>query len=263
MDADMARPEIARARRDLSHQPFVVGGLLEFGRQIESAFPSRRPAGVPDYSREDPFAFLIAILLDQSVPAERAWAAPAVLRDRLGTLAPAALVADPAKLQSAMTIVPMPHRFPRRVSGWILSAAERVLGLYGGNASNLWSDRPTASDLMSRLEAFDGIGQKKAAMAVEILAADGWEIGELNGSDVAYDIHVRRVFMRANLVENDTLVDITEAARRLHPERPGALDLPAWSIGRKWCRPIRPNCAACPIVWACPSALRLNRGHGV
>lgn len=26
-------------------------------------------------------------------------------------------------------------------------------------------------------------------------------------------------------------------ARALHPERPGELDLPAWDIGRRWCRP--------------------------
>jgi len=43
-------------------------------------------------------------------------------------------------------------------------------------------------------DAFSGIGQKKAAMAVEILERDlGVTIRELKGSDIAYDVHVRRV----------------------------------------------------------------------
>jgi len=42
------------------------------------------------------------------------------------------------------------------------------------------------------------------------------------------------------------------AARALYPDRPGALDLPAWDIGRRWCRPAAPDCPACPLNRACP-----------
>jgi hypothetical protein len=35
--------------------------------------------------RSDPFAFLLGVLFDQNVPAERAWIAPFILKDRLGT----------------------------------------------------------------------------------------------------------------------------------------------------------------------------------
>lgn len=48
---------------------------------------------------------------------------------------------------------------------------------------------PAAIDLRCRFDAFPGIGQKKAAMAVEILARDlGKPLRELAGSDVAYDV---------------------------------------------------------------------------
>lgn len=48
--------------------------------------------------------------------------------------------------------------------------------------------------------------------------------------------------------EGNTIDD----GKRLHPKRPGALDLPAWAIGRRWCRPANPDCDACPIGHVCP-----------
>ena len=107
----------------------------------------------------------------------------------------------------------------------------------------------------SRLRAFEGIGQKKAAMAVEILARDlNVPISDLSGGDVAVDIHVRRVFTRTRIATRDDPREIVNAARRGHPVRPGALDIPAWIIGRTWCRPRNPVCSQCPISWVCPTA---------
>lgn len=149
----------------------------------------------------------------------------------------------------------MPHRFPRVVAAWVLQAARVVVDRYRGDTAAIWSDSPTAIELRQRLEAFVGIGQKKAAMAVEILAAElGVAVAELSGSDVAYDIHVRRVFVRTGLAMTDSLNSVVAAARMLHPARPGALDVPAWTIGRHWCRPRRPACGSCPIAWACQAA---------
>ena len=57
--------------------------------------------------------------------------------------------------------------------GWITAAARRVVRDYGGDASRIWTTEPaTAAAIRARFDAFDGIGQKKAAMAVEILARD-------------------------------------------------------------------------------------------
>jgi endonuclease III len=47
----------------------------------------------------------------------------------------------------------------------------------------------------------------------------------------------------------------------LYPERPGALDLPAWDIGRRWCHPRHPDCALCPLYVACPRLI--ERGSTV
>ena len=65
-----------------------------------------------------------------------------------------------------------PSRSGCPVPAWFVQAAQIVLGRYAGDAAALWSDHRTAVELRRRLEAFPGIGQKKAAMAVEILARD-------------------------------------------------------------------------------------------
>jgi hypothetical protein len=78
---------------------------------------------------------------------------------------------------------------------WLVAAARKIAQEYGGDAGAIWANRPNAADLAFRLRAFPGISQKKSAMAVEILARDfGVAIDQMAKSDVAYDVHVRRVF---------------------------------------------------------------------
>lgn len=119
------------------------------------------------------------------IRAERAWALPCLLRERLGYLTPEQLAADPEAVRSAFQQEPKLHRFVNNVSGWLVQAARIILDEYDGDAAALWSDTPTAAELRGRLEHFPGIAQKKAAMAVEILARDlGVPLRELSGSDV-------------------------------------------------------------------------------
>jgi endonuclease III len=53
---------------------------------------------------------------------------------------------------------------------------------------------------------------------------------------------------------------MVQRARLLNPERPGALDYPAWWIGHEWCRPSEPLCPACPIVETCPKLIERAAG---
>lgn len=236
-------------------EPYVVAALLEFGRALDSGRLAPSEAG-ESLLRRDPFALLLAILLDQGVPAERAFQAPQALQERLGHLDPVRIAGDEAGVLRAMRARPMPHRYPAVGTRWIVRAARRVADELGGDVRRLWADRPSARALQARFETFDGIGQKKAAMAVEILARDfAVPLDDMSGSDVAVDVHIRRVFVRAGLSQSDSIDDIVRAARDLHPERPGELDVPAWLIGRNWCRPRSPKCSSCPISWACPSSM--------
>jgi endonuclease III len=64
------------------------------------------------------------------------------------------------------------------------------------------------------------------------------------------------VFLRTSLVEADDVQKMIAVARALHPERLGALDLPAWDVGRRWCHPRTLLCPTCPLLRACPRLIQ-------
>ena len=215
--------------------------------------------------RSDAFAFLLAVVSDLGIRAERAWALPYELHRRLGHLSPKDLAANPEAVRAVVQRPPKLHRFVNVVPDWLVQASNIVLDRYQGEAERLWSDVPTATELRRRLEEFPGVSQKRAAMAVEILTRDlGKPVREMNASDVANDVHLRRVFLRTGLAERDDVNQMVAVARQLCPDRPGALDVPAWDIGRRWCRPALPDCPSCPLNYACPRLIdRGSRIRGV
>ena len=212
--------------------------------------------------RDDALAFLFAVIADYQVPAERAWALPYLLKQRLGHLDPERMLNEPEKVSEAIARSPALHRYVNKVPSFIVDACSIVLTQYGGDASQIWGGDATAFEVQRRLKAFPGISQKKAAMAVEILERDfDVPIKEMSGSDVAYDVHIRRVFLRSGLAEMDDVNHMVLVARETWPERPGLLDLPSWVIGRTWCRPKNPDCMECAIVGEC--AQRISAADSV
>lgn len=245
----------------------IAKTILSFGEKLRDGrlgggailAPSRE---ADEFLKSDPFAFLVGVIFDQGIRAERAWAAPLELYKRLGHLDPRRMAFDAAAVAHAIGQRPALHRLVGKVPLWVVSAADRVMRHYGGDASRIWSDQPTARELGRRLLEFEGIGEKKAAMAVMILERDlHWIVLDMTGSDVSYDVHLRRVFLRACLADPDDQQAMIEAARRLHPERPGDLDWPAWEIGRRWCRPVMPLCPECVLTAVCPK--RIDRAASV
>ena len=209
--------------------------------------------------REDPFAFLLGVVFDEGIQAERAWEAPYLLKQRLGHLDPARMRDGAAEVRAAVEQPPTLHRYVELMPEALVAAATRVCDEYDGDASAIWSGSPTAAEVDARLQRFRRIGPKKAAMAVEMLVTNfGIDITERAGTNVAYDVHVRRVFLRAGLVDYDSFEAITAVARRLHPERPGLLDLPTWLIGRRWCHPTHPQCPDCALTEVCQKRTHLN-----
>lgn len=201
----------------------------------------------------NPFAFLIGVVFDEGIVAERAWQAPYELRARVGTLDPYRLRNMDAEVAAAVATPPMLHRYKEIMARATVLAAAKVCDEYGGDAGQIWAPGSTARQVDDRLMGFHKVGSKKSDMAVELLVSDlGVDLADMHRSDVAYDVHVRRVFLRAGLADRDTGDAVRAAARRLHPTRPGELDLPTWFIGRKWCRPTDPDHAGCPLGEVCP-----------
>ena len=66
---------------------------------------------------DDPFALLVGMLLDQQIPTEVAFAGPASIRDRLGSVDPAAIAGiDPERFLESFPESPAVHRFPGSMS---------------------------------------------------------------------------------------------------------------------------------------------------
>ena len=237
--------------------------VREDAAQVGASFTDVRAAD--ELVRSSPEAFLLGVLFTQGIPAERAWAGPFLLRQRLGHLDLERLATEPEATAIAIAQAPALHRFVRTLPGWITSAAQRLVRDYGGSAANVWPAGAHVLQVTDRLLAFDGIGQKKAAMTVSILTRHfGVPLVGAEHGGVAYDVHVRRVFLRAGLVEKDSPQAVQAAARTACPEAPGTLDLAAWLVGRTWCRPRDPACDACRLGATCPRRVeRAVEGVGV
>ena len=233
--------------------------LRAFGEELSSNGAAQTGGAFTDLPEADALikesaeAFLLGVLFTQGIPAERAWAGPYLLSQRLGHLDLDRLGHDEAAVARAVAAPPALHRFVHTLPAWISSAARRVVAEYGGSAARIWEPGSHVLEITRRLMAFDGIGEKKAAMAVEILRRHfGVPMRGVECGSVAYDVHVRRVFLRTGLAETDSPEAIREAARRACPDAPGTLDLAAWLVGRDWCRPQDPHCEACRLGAACP-----------
>jgi uncharacterized HhH-GPD family protein len=131
----------------------------------------------------DPLALLLGMVLDQQIPMERAFAAPAALKERLGgTLDPAVISAmDPDALVEVFSAKPALHRFPRSMAGRVQEVCAAVVADHGGDASAIWSSAPDGKALLKNLKALPGFGDQKARIFLALLGKQlgvrppGWE----------------------------------------------------------------------------------------
>jgi len=212
-----------------------------------------------------PHAFVVACVTDRQVRAEKAWLIPHLLSQRLGGFAFDFLHAQSLeRIRQAFREPPPLHRFPDDMSHNVYLAIHRIANTYNGNAARIWLDEPPSAEVVLRFLAFRGIGPKIATMAANILARDfKIRFADYYSVDVSVDVHLRRVFTRLGLITEDASVEeVVYRARALHPSFPGLLDLPAWEIGRKWCRPKEPQCIDCYMRGVCPTGSSKMRGAG-
>jgi uncharacterized HhH-GPD family protein len=159
---------------------------------------------------EDSFALLAGMLLDQQFPMERAFAAPAKVLDRFGTLDPAAIAAaDPEKFKELCSTPPAIHRFPGSMAARIQDLARIVADDYDGDASRIWTEAGSGADLMKRLQGLPGFGKQKAQIFTALVAKqlgvrpDGWE-------KVAGDYSLDGFRSVADVVDAESLLKVRE-----------------------------------------------------
>jgi len=130
----------------------------------------------------DPFALLVGMLLDQQFPMERAFAGPATILARFGTLEPGAVAAaDPESFADLCATPPAVHRYGRSMAARIQQLATVVATEYAGDAASIWTGAATGAELVSRLKALPGFGDQKARIFAALLGKQlgvrpaGWE----------------------------------------------------------------------------------------
>jgi uncharacterized HhH-GPD family protein len=120
---------------------------------------------------DDPFALLIAMVLDQQIPLERAFSAPAELKARLGgTLDAAAIAAmDPDGLARVFGERPALHRFPSANAQRVQQLSQIVTDDYDGRAQDIWATATDGAELLRRVKALPGFGEQKARIFIGLL----------------------------------------------------------------------------------------------
>jgi uncharacterized HhH-GPD family protein len=108
----------------------------------------------------DGFALLLAMMLDQQVPFEKAFNSPYQLTLRLGHEPSAQEIAefDPDALAEVFAERPALHRFPRAMAARAQELARIVTNRYGGDASTVWATAKDAAELKRRLAELPGFG---------------------------------------------------------------------------------------------------------
>jgi uncharacterized HhH-GPD family protein len=131
---------------------------------------------------DSPFALLCGMLLDQQFPMERAFAGPAKILDRFGSVDPSDIAgADPEQFAALCAEPPAVHRYPGSMAARIQALAAQVVAEYDGHTERLWEQAADGRELLRRLQALPGFGKQKAQIFAALLAKqlgvrpDGWQ----------------------------------------------------------------------------------------
>jgi uncharacterized HhH-GPD family protein len=119
----------------------------------------------------DAFALLLAMMLDQQVPFEKAFGSPYELTLRLGHEPTAGEIAEfnPEALAAIFSERPALHRFPKAMAARAQELAKIIIDRYDGDAASVWSTAEDAAELRKRLSALPGFGAYKAQITIALL----------------------------------------------------------------------------------------------
>jgi uncharacterized HhH-GPD family protein len=116
----------------------------------------------------DPMALLVGFALDQQVSVQKAFGGPLAIRERVGSLDPAALAA--ADLDPVFRAKPAVHRFPGAMAKRVHELAVHVCERYEGDAARVWSVASDGEALRSNLAGLPGFGEMKVKALGAVLA---------------------------------------------------------------------------------------------
>ena len=120
---------------------------------------------------ESPLALLIGLVLDQQVPLEWAFAAPAELERRLGGKLDVVGLAcmDPEALRAVFSERPALHRYPGSMAKRVQDLCKILVDEFDARPEGVWEDVADGKDLFERIRALPGFGEQKAKIFVALL----------------------------------------------------------------------------------------------
>ncbi len=177
-----------------------------------------------EYLSRDGLALLLAMMLDQQVPFEKAFSSPYELTKRLGHEPTAAELADfdPEALASIFAQRPALHRFPRAMAGRAQELARIIADRYDGDAAALWRDAADAAELRRRLSELPGYGTYKAQITIALLGKQlgvqpaGWreQAGHFGAAGSHYSV--------ADISDDASLAAVRSYKKAMKKERAAA-----------------------------------------
>jgi endonuclease III len=205
--------------------------------------------------KNQPHAFVLGCIMDRQCIAKKAWVIPYEISKKINGFSVEQLCRlSELEILDLMTKPEPLHRYSQKMANLFYLAVNRIDKYYKGDASRIWSGKPSSAEVVYRFLQFKGVGPKIGSMAVNILVRDfKIPVSDYINIDISPDRHVKRVFSRLGLCDNDNNQSIYKA-RALNPNYPGVFDFPCFDIGRKWCKENGKICSDCYMNDLCITA---------
>ncbi len=187
-------------------------------RIVSMTNPPLRLTGNPEADRlltEDDNALLLAMVLDQQVPMEKAFSGPLVIAQRMGGRLDVAKIAAMSEDEFVALCSQRPaiHRFPAAMATRIRQICQVLTEDYDGQAANIWKDARSGDEVKANLAQLPGFGAEKAAIFTAVLGKlrgvtpDGWRTA------AGYYGEPGTFRSVADIVDNDSLQKVRETKR--------------------------------------------------
>ncbi|MFY1633113.1 HhH-GPD-type base excision DNA repair protein [Solwaraspora sp. WMMB335] len=167
--------------------------------------------------QHSPLAVLVAMILDQQVPLERAFSAPYDLTVRLGHRPDARELAefDEAELIEIFAQRPALHRFPKAMAARVQQVCRIVVDRYGGDPARIWTEATDGATALVRISELPGFGKQKAQIFLALLGKrygvtpPGWReaAGEFGRAGTHLSV--------ADIVDEDSLLRVREHKQQM------------------------------------------------
>lgn len=196
--------------------------------------------------KNNPHAFVMGCIMDRQYIAEKAWLIPYEISKKINGFSIEQLSSLSEQEVINLMTKPEPlHRYSQKMAKIFYAAVKRIDKYYKGDASKIWTGKPSSADVVFRFLEFKGVGPKIGSMAANMLARDfKIPFSDYININISPDRHVKRVFYRLGLCDEDDN-QVIYKARALNPIYPGVLDFPCFEIGREWCKKSSPKCSDC------------------